>query len=250
MGVFPYLPASRIQERYTPFVEDLSAVLHTPVKLKTRVSFQAFQVAVVKQEYDLIFIQPFDYVRTGVKHGYQAIARPEFELRAVFVVLPDSRITNLKQLKGRRIAMPPKDAAVSLLGLKLLIDNSFEIGKDVTLSFQSNHFACMRQLIIKKVDACVTADVPRKMFERRSEVNLRLLSTTQSIPPALFAVHQRVPEQERLKIISTMANWSQTPAGRKILNGLQFKTIIPTDDHAYDVVREIWKSIKNRQPFL
>ena len=250
MGVFPYLPASRIQERYIPVAEDLSKVLHKPVHLKTRNSFRNFQIAVEKQEYDLIFLQPFDYVRTAAQYGYQAIGRPQGELSAVFVVLPGSRINNLADLKGKRIAMPPKGAAVSLLGLKLLIDNAIDIKTDVSISYQSNHFACMKQLLIKKVDACATADVPKKMFERRSEVNLKVLKVTRAIPKALFAAHKRVPQNEQQEIISRMADWSNTASGRNILNGLQFESIIPANDRTYDVVRTIWNSIKDQQTFL
>jgi len=250
MGVFPYLPATRIQELYTPVAEDLSTVLEKPVYLKTRDSFRNFRVAVEKQKYDLIFIQPFDYVRTAAPHGYQAISHPIGDLNGIFVVLSDSHIVNLADLKGKRIAMPPKDAAVSLLGLKLLIDNSIDIKTDVSISYQSNHFACMKQLLIKKVEACVTADAPRHMFERRSEVKLRVLKMTQAIPTTLFAIHNRVPQKERQEIISRIVDWNRSAAGREILNGLQFKYFVPTDDHTYDIVRKIWNSVKDQPPFL
>jgi phosphonate transport system substrate-binding protein len=246
MGVFPYLPASRIQELYIPVAEDLSTALKKPVNLKTRDSFQNFRVAVEKQEYDLIFIQPFDYVRTAAPHGYQAISHPIGDLKGVFVVLRDSHISSLADLKGKRIAMPPKDAAVSLLGLKLLIDNSINIQADVSITYQSNHFACMKQLLIKKVEACVTADAPKKMFERRSEAKLEVLETTQAIPTTLFAIHKRVPQKERQEIVSRIVDWNRSEAGRDILNGLQFKSFVPADDHSYDIVRNIWNSVKSQ----
>ena len=100
------------------------------------------------------------------------------------------------------------------------------------------------------MDACATADVPKKMFERRSEVNLKVLKVTRAIPKALFAAHKRVTQNEQQEIISRMADWSNTTSGRNILNGLQFESIIPANDRTYDVVRTIWNSIKDQQTFL
>ena len=68
LGVFPYLPPSGIQKRYLPVAADFSEILQIAVRLKTRDSFKNFQVAISQEEFDIIFIQPFDFVRIALPH--------------------------------------------------------------------------------------------------------------------------------------------------------------------------------------
>ena len=140
--------------------------------------------------------------------------------------------------------MPPKDAAVSLLGEKVLIDNGLNLKSDVKINYQSNHFGCMKQLIIRKVDACVTADVPKKLFEHRSGVTLQVLNISEPIPTSLFAVHSRQSTDVINAIKARMLDWKNSNEGRKILDDLQFEAIIEANDSDYDVVRNILDTIK------
>ena len=246
LGVFPFLPAARIQEQFNPVAEDLARYLKLPVQLKTRDSFKHFRASTAKEEYDIVFIQPFDYVRAGAPHGYRARLRVKGELSAVFVARSDSNYQTLVDLKGKRIAMPPRDAAVSLLGQKLLYDNLFNNKTDITISYQRNHFACMKQVLIHKAESCVTAPVPRKMFERKSQQGFNTLATTEPIPASLFAFHSRISQATQDRITARMLEWNNTTPGQKILAGLQFSAIITADDKTYDAVREIWERVKNR----
>jgi ABC-type phosphate/phosphonate transport system substrate-binding protein len=85
LGVFPYLPPARIESMYAPVAANLSAVSNKPIKLKSRPNFEAFRQEVIKGRYDIIFIQPFDYVRIPKNNGYTPIVRWQGMLQAVFV---------------------------------------------------------------------------------------------------------------------------------------------------------------------
>ena len=105
LGVFPYLPAARLEERFAPIAADFSRVLGKPVTLQSRDSFNQFRAAIKRQEYDIIFVQPFDYIRVAAPNGYTVAARASGDLKAEFVTLAASEIADVNGLRGKVIAI-------------------------------------------------------------------------------------------------------------------------------------------------
>jgi ABC-type phosphate/phosphonate transport system substrate-binding protein len=244
LGVFPYLPPARIESLYAPVAANLSAVSDKPIKLKSRPDFDAFRQEVMHARYDIIFIQPFDYVRIPKNLGYIPIVRWQGMLQAVFVSQPDVdvQINGIQYLRGKNIAMPDKNAAVSLLGKIALTQAGISIDNDVNIHYNKNHFECLKQVVLKKSSICVTAIPPLTLFESRTKNKLKIIVKSQKIPTPLFAVHKRVPKSVLKRIQHSMENWHLTEEGKQILKSIKFHAFIRTDDKVYDPVREMWKN--------
>ncbi|MBL1276528.1 MAG: phosphate/phosphite/phosphonate ABC transporter substrate-binding protein [Ectothiorhodospiraceae bacterium] len=244
LGVFPYLPPARIEKLYGPFAASLSEAIKRPALLRSRSSFEEFRRAASNGKFDIIFIQPFDYIRLGKNTPYQAIARWQSQLHAIFVTLPSSPIKHLKELKGQVIAMPDIDAAVSLLGYLTLHQANLILGTDVKIVHTANHFACMKLLLIGKAAACVTAPSPRRLFQDRAKLTLKLITKSQNIPSPLYAVHSRLPAKHHQAIFDTVIGWGNTEKGRRLLSSVKFKAYVPTTSKEYEPVRVIWKEVQ------
>jgi len=246
LGVFPYLPPARIEAMYAPVAANLSMVSDKPIKLRSRPDFDAFLQEVIKGRYDIIFIQPFDYVRIPKKDLYIPIVRWQGMLQAVFVSNPDIDIPEsdvLQYLRGKEIAMPDKYAAVSLLGKNTLMQAGLLVDKDITIHYNKNHFECLKQVALKKAITCVTAIPPLTLFESRTNTKLKIIAKSQTIPTPLFAVHNRVPTSVLTKIQANMENWHLDKEGQNILKVLGFHAFVRADDAMYDPVREMWKNL-------
>ena len=247
LGVFPYLPPARIESMYAPVAANLSTVSDKPVKLKSRPDFDAFLQEVKKGRYDIIFIQPFDYVRIPNKHLYTPIVRWQGMLQAVFVTNADVDLQNTTEafqlLRGKEIAMPDKNAAVSLLGKNTLMQAGLSIDDDITIHYNKNHFECLKQVVLKKAFACVTAIPPLTLFESRTDSKLKIIAKSQQIPTPLFAVHERVPKKVLTNMQTTMENWHLETEGKTILKLLGFHAFVSTNDDMYDSVRKMWKNL-------
>lgn len=241
LGVFPNLPPRELEKIFAPMAAEISKVVGKPVILRTSPTFQKFMQQLDSQEFDIAFVQPFDYVDIADKYGYLPLATRQEELSAILVTKPDSAIREVNDLKGKIIALPPEVAAVSYLIKDYLATNGLEVGKDVTLLYQRSHVICMRMVMSGKADACGTAIPAQRFFQNKMKVTLRIIGKSKSIPHTLFCVHPRVPESSRDKIKQLILSWGDTDKGQQMLKRGRFNPLIPITNKDYDIVRRMKK---------
>jgi len=232
-GVFPYLPPARLEQLYAPVAADLSRAIGRPIQLRTRPNFRSFANEIKRQSYDLIFIQPVAYAQLASRHGYHALARPGRPLRAIIVVQEKSSIHSLADLRDKRISAPPQLAAVSILGLQMLLDNALQPGNDIKLIHGKSHVACLRMILIGKTSACITAAPPLSMFSKKSGIPFRVIARSDPVPASTFAVHTRVARSIRDTLRKQILHWGKTPSGRKLIGSLGFSPFILSLDRDY-----------------
>lgn len=242
-GVFPYLPVTRIEKIYTPFARDLEQALQRPVHLRTRNTFEQFRSDVMAGKFDIIYIQPFDYVRVAAKNNYVPLVRRLTQLKAIIVTKKGSTINSLQQLNGKSISMPPEDAAVSLLGnIELRLVNLTK-EKDFHVNYEKNHVACMKKVLTKKSAACVTAPAPFDYFNDKSGNQLVKVFESRKISPSLIAVHKRIGIVNAEKVRHYFLNLELYDAGKQRLESIRMKRFVEADDENYDLVRTIWSEL-------
>jgi phosphonate transport system substrate-binding protein len=236
LGVFPHLPPRELEKVYAPIAALLSEALGRKVQFRSSSSYQKFMKKLDQQAFDIVMVQPFDYVRIADKFGYVPIAARDEALSAIVVVPMDSALTNLESLKGKKVALPPSVAAVSLLLKAALKEKGMQAG-DVQISHYRSHISCMQQVVIGAVDACGTAAPALRFFADKMDTKLKIIAETRKIPHTLFAAHPKISAGEREKILQTLKAMSATENGRRLLQRGKLKPFIPVTDQAYDVVR-------------
>lgn len=252
LGVFPYLPPAQLETAFAPVAEQFSAVLGVPVKFRSRPDFTTFRSNVTQQVYDIVYIQPFGYIRAAAPAGYIPLARfvslndtgDTGLLKAIVVVAEESDIDDIHDLRGAVIAMPDREAAVSLLGLSFLRQVGLFDGDTVRILYQLNHGSCMQQVIIRKASACVTAYPAKAQFEYKTGRRLKVIAKTRRIPSTLFAVHNRVPAPLRERLRAEITSWTRLNQGKHILDSLHMRRYLETSDSDYDPVRRIWNELR------
>ena len=138
-GVFPYLSPRDIAINYGPVSAEFNQVLKHEIRLRTSSSFEKFTEKLNAQYYDIAVIQPFDY-RQAVEHShYVPLARVDEPLVSVFAVKNDSPFKTLSDLRGKRLAFPPKPAANSRMAIKALVNAGLIPGKDIFYLFAAIH---------------------------------------------------------------------------------------------------------------
>jgi len=252
-GVFPYLPQGNIEHIYAPIASDFAKVLNKPVQLRSRRNFESFRSQVEQEAYDIVYLQPFDYVRVAAKnHNYIPIARfvalsdlqNSGVIKAQIVVDISSKITQIKQLEGQTIAMSSEGAAVTLMGKLYLQQYGLTGDQNVSFRYQGNHISCLQQVILGKAAACVTARPPLKIMEQKTGKRFKVLAETPPIPSSLFAVHKGLPVHDQQLLKQEILSWPSTKMGKQHLKDANIKMYIPTTDSDYDVVRAMWQQLK------
>ena len=234
-GAFPYLPQNELENLFAPVAADFNRALGREVQLSSKTSYESFSSALAdEQKYDIAFVQPFDYVRAASHSQYLPLAaRPE-KLYALIVTTNDSTIRNVEDLKGKRISLPPRDAAISRLIRAYLKKHGLVPGKNVELVYLRSHTSCLQHVLIGLIDACGTTPSAMYHLKNPQRERLRGIAETDAIPPALFVVHSRVPEADRKLILKAILAWPKTPSGSDI----QLSGFAPITDSDYDVVRK------------
>lgn len=238
-SVMPYLPAQQLEKIFAPIANQLSNVLDRPVELRSSASFEAFYETAMTGAFPLVYTHPFDFVDLRDTLGYNAIARGGNELSGIMVTEPDSPISSLEQLRGTILSLPPKRSAVSRLMLAHLSTNGINPETDLEVQYVLSHHACMHQVIIGNAGACGTASAPLRLFETKMKKNLRELTRTPSIPPALFAAHPSIDEAQVRGLRNIITGWENSPAGKKLLESMGFDRFVPTANQDYDRVRAL-----------
>ncbi len=236
-GVFPYLAPRIIERIYAPIGHSFAQKLNQEVQFLTASSYQKFMDNLDKQMYDIVFVQPFDYVEIADKYGYRPLAVRNEKLPAVLVVTPDSPLKTVRDLKGTIIGLPPKVAAISYLIKRHLRDNGLILGKDVKVKYFRSHFSCMHNVLAGSVAACGTAPPAVRVFQSKMKRKLRIFSKTKSISNSLFAVHPRISKEKILKLKKMITHWQNYSQGKKLLKGAKTNSFIEIDDSQYNEVR-------------
>lgn len=252
-GVFPYLPTKEMEKIFAPIAARFSELTGQSVTLRSRPDYERFREQIAQQAYDILFVQPFDYVSVAANNGYVPLARwvasgdgdDHGDLKAVIVAREDSTLKTIGDLQDKTVAVPNFDAAVSLLGRYALA----KLGINVKLREAGNHIACLQQVQIKRSAACITAWPPVKLFEKKNGVKLHLIYTTDTIPSSLFAIHTRVPLQQRKLLENELLSWrSDNPNDTVYLSRGAWTRLYPATDKDYDVVRKIWTELGHQDP--
>lgn len=242
MGVFPFLSAREVEKIFAPMAAEFSKVLGKPVIFKTASSYQNFMERLGNQQYDIAFVQPFDYIKAADQNGYRPLATRD-EILSAIVVTKDPATMDIKKLHGKTISLPPKVAAVSILVKRHLIEHGYELGVDIKLQHFGSHVSCMQQVLIGTSDACGTAFASSRIFNKKMKANLKVAFKTPGIPHTLFIAHPNVSKKERDVLTDTILSWPKTTEGKKILSRGRMKPFKKILDEEYDLVREIAKTV-------
>lgn len=242
MGVFPFLSAREVEKIFAPMAAAFSEVLGKPVIFKTASSYQNFMERLGNQQYDIAFVQPFDYINAADRNGYRPLATRDESLTAI-VVTRDPENLDIKNLKGKVISLPPKVAAVSILVKRYLIEHGYTPGVDVKIQHFGTHVSCMQQVLIGTADGCGTAFASSRFFNKKMKVDLKVAFETPGIPHTLFIAHPDIPQEEKDKLTEMILSWAKTEKGKEILSRGRMKPFKKISDEDYNVVRDIAKSV-------
>ena len=244
LGIFPHLSESHIEKAYTAIAKDLSEHTSKRIKFDVDDNFENFSSNLEQGKYDIVLVQPFDYVNIVKKLAYHPLASQKKALRAIIVVRKHSPLRTLNNLLGRDLYLPPRSTAISYLTKHHLTNAKFDLEKDINITHESTHISCLLKVIIRIADACATAPEAVELFEEKLPVKFRVLNQTNPIPHVLFAAHPRVTSEDRAALKKQMVSWENSVSGQELLKESRMRGLRIIDDQQYDVVRRIKQEVE------
>lgn len=243
-GIAPQQEPEKVRAMWAPFFRYLEKEVGHPFAFETASSIEEFQKRVLEGRYDIWWGNPLTYVQVSKRLGYQAIARDTTRIAGLLVVLKEDGPKSPKELLGKKVAYSAPDAIGGTLLVQALIAKAGVAPDQVETIYTGSHDAVYKAVIDGK--AAAGGGVPRSFNALPAEQREKLvvLAKTEEVAPQAFAVHPRLYRSVVAKIQRAMLKLNWAPEGKDILQSIQYKEIVVSNDFDYDIHREVAQRLK------
>jgi phosphonate transport system substrate-binding protein len=221
---------------WRPIVDELERRTGDHFNLAIALTVDEFERELEKGTYDFVYANPFHILKLSRTQAYLPLVRDRIPLRGILVVRKDSRITDLKELDGKSLAVPSPNA----LGASLLIRADLEHLHGVRMAMVNvkTHSSVYLNVLNGLADAGGGVQKTLDEQDRRIQEALRVIYTTREMPSHPVAAHPRVPPASRERMRKALLDMAATPAGKALLSVLPMKEPVATSIEDYLVMRK------------
>lgn len=240
-GIVPQQSADVLIESWSPLIEKLKVDCRCLIRFATAPSIAEFETKIKKGEFDLIYLNPLHFIQAQ-KIGYTSLVREENrKLKGILVVKKDSTFKKISDLKGKKIAFPGATAFAATVLVQKKLQNA-------NIEFESQYVKSHDSVYLNVISGMMSAGGGvNRSFESLSEADksqLRILDETQSVTPHPIAIKNTVSKDQKELILQSLVNLKNSEEGKKILEKLELKALVKSQDSDWDDVRAITKGQK------
>lgn len=226
LGIMPFNSTLALFKTHQPLREHLQSDLQRPVDLFTAADYFTFLNASLAGEYDLLITGPHFGV-LSLKAGYQPLVRYRAALQPVFVVRKGGDIRRLDDLHGRRIGLSSRLSISSIGGVKWLLDNGLQMGRDYQLYERATHGAAVAAVAVGELDAALTTHTPLRQVPEDVRARVDILPIDVRVPHLMTLAHQRLGKPTLGRLQSSLNGFAASPAGGEFFRTTGYEGYAP-----------------------
>ena len=254
MGVFPRRDAATTAKLFRPLSRHLEQKLGMPVSLEMSPDFDTFLSNLKQRRYDLVHLNPFDYISAHDDLAYDALVQNEEfgeeEIKGAIYVRKDAGIRQLIELKGKKILFGggPR-AMMSYIVPTYLLQQAGLTKQDYQEVYAVNPPNAVLATYLRRADAGGAGEVVRRLPVVTSKIDvnqLEVIAVSRPLPHLPWAVKQEMPAELKQRLQTLLVNLKQSEEGRKILKQARLSAFNPVTDKDYDPHREIVEAVYGR----
>lgn len=227
LAIIPQAPPVRMHQRWTPFVERLSALLGTRVELKLYEVMEEFERDYAAGVPDLLFAHPTMAADAHVRQGFVPLVRDRKPISGLLLVRKDSPYRTLADLQGKRVAFVGPHTFCRVVIKELLA------GGLADLTYQEQYAGSTRNVLkavaLGKADAGASLDVAVSAEPAELREELRTLAATRGLAPHPLSAHPRLPAAQRDRIQAAVLSMATSPEGRANLAAVRLGDPVTAD---------------------
>lgn len=250
VGLIPSEDAQAMIRASTQVMEQLAAKTGMQVKPFVANDYNGVIEALRSGKLDIAYLGPFSYVLAHQIAGVDAFAvavtkkTGRSAYQSMVIARKDKGLNNLDSLKGRSFAfVDPSSASGHLFPKAGLMDAGFDASKGFgRVIFSGSHDASIMAVANNKVDAAAVADrifdsaIKKGLVQRE---DFTVIWHSKPIPESPMVWRQNLDAGTKQKVAAALAEIKDLPWGDQgLLDGFA-----PTNDQAYDVVRQTAKAL-------
>jgi phosphonate transport system substrate-binding protein len=230
-GIFPYLSPRALLTAHQPLRLFMEERLGHPLQLSTANSYESFNQRTLRGDYDLLITPPHFARLAQVEAKYVPLAVYSKVLRGVIVVRKASPVTEVRQLRGKVVAVPDRLAIVTLVGTRFLAGSGLRANIDYSLLTSTSHASAAFAVAQGEAQAAITELATfQKQIPAEVREALRILTLVGSLPHVMFLAHPRLGTQRIEVLRAGLVDFARSMPGKSFIEASGFEGIRPITD--------------------
>lgn len=217
-------------DRYAELAKYLSAAVGKNVKMETSNILSVVIRNLERQRYDVLLIRPSHISAKAMRdHGYRLLVTAKGESKVHFLVMKDSPLKTLKDIEGRFIVMPDKNAYPTNVALAILRDAKINPGR-LQLLDRQEAVGYAVQNGLADVGVVINYSKVAKLWEQEGG---RFLYTKDKLPFWSVIISPKVSQTTAEKLKKALLDLDKLPDGQEILKKVGVSSFSEGDQQAY-----------------
>lgn len=235
-AIVPQQSPRELAKRWGPIIQYISDRSGVPLQFQTANSLTTYQQEMKAGLYDISFINAYYYAAFSKDAGYKVFAQEkDAKFVGIMVVRKDSPYQTLEDLEGKQLAFSAPMAVTSMLAYTQLKAKNINFTANYVISMDSVYRSVAKGLFPAGQGEARTFG----SMEPEIRDQLRILWSSDPMPPFTFSAHSRVPQAVLQKVQKAMLEMADDPEGRDLLKAINMKGIAVAQDSEYDAVRKL-----------
>ncbi len=243
LSMLPRYFPDKIRAMINPVAEYLSKETGLTIRPVLTDDFTAYEKALKADEIQIGYSNPLVYVNVDSSHEVVAMAvkgASGEKFRGIVIVRPDSQITDLGQLKHKKIMIVGKTSAGGFLSQKITAkENGINVETDTELVSAADNK--QENVIISVSIGDVDAGFIRESALHKADKyivpnSIKVLTPTAWLPNWAFSVSRTMPEEHRKMITQCMLKLT---SDSDVITAMGLKKFVSSNDSNYDIMRSI-----------
>lgn len=221
LGFFPIISTVALYKRFAPLRDYLAEMLQRPVNMATAKDFPTFLQRSDARQYDIVITAPHFALRAADSGKYRIRAALQGEVYQLLVVRNDSPLATLDQLAGKKIATPPPDALMTMIGRRALAVAGLTGKRAPVYRAYASHNAANEALLAREVDAAIASSNVIKKAKGKG-APFRILGRSFKLPNMATLVASDLDPELGERIMQILVNMNTTAKGQQVLRQIRF----------------------------
>lgn len=234
-SVVPQQSIITLYESWQPFVKYLRMTTGLDIKLSLKKSMQDFEMDLKKSEFDIIYMNPLQYIKMHDSNGYIPLVRENLDIQGILVTNQNTEKTGINEKSTFIFPAENAFAATILIKKELLQKFDVDLEKHQNYMYVNSHESVY--LGITKGFAKFGGGVMRTLnsyHDNKKNGKLKVLHTTKAYPSHPIAVKPSVTLADQKKLQDAMLEIPQD-----ILDQMHIKKMVRVTNNEYDSVRKL-----------
>ena len=246
-GVIPVKSTKGVVESYFPLAAWLSKELGINIRVVTASGIDQFMERVYSRQYDMIVLGSGYYFKALDKADYQVLARGYPPFHSGIIVLKETGIDRIEQLRGKSMAAIHSQGRGGYTLQKMaLADVGINMETDIDVHFRGNFGSVIYSVLsgsddagAVRLDSMLTPDIEKVRHK------LKVIYTSPENPQHPFAVRADMDPALQEKIRTLLLSMSmKKPATASLLADLKLKGMEKITQHDMEQLRSARKKEK------